>query len=307
MSNPASTASCPESADVIVVGAGVAGLTAARELDKRNVSCIVLEVARSCGRTHVEPAGRPRLAGPGRTMDRADAGSPASLARELGVATFPQHHEGTKLLSWGGKLVTFKGDFPWLSLATQLELGLLDCESNPVRENTSAPTPPGPPDERPNGTARRSNRGSGAICGRAVAALLRRGGAGRLHLGAARSFVPVFLELPQVGTWAGKLISIKGGAQESRLRRRAQRISIRMAEQLGDRLVLECPVRSVAQNGRRRDGRDRPRPLSRPPGDPCHPSASGQTHPLCVGVALPARAVDDSACRWARHQIRRDL
>src|ERR1700691_1642410 len=115
-----------QTADVVIVGAGVAGLTAARELTKRNVGCLVLEARdRVGGRTLSQKVGRDWLdlggqwIGP--TQDRL-----AALARELGIATFPQHHEGTKLLSWGGKLVTFKGDIPWLSLATQLELGLMD-------------------------------------------------------------------------------------------------------------------------------------------------------------------------------------
>ena len=36
----------------------------------------------------------------GPTQDRL-----AALARELQVATFPQHQDGTKILSWGGKII----------------------------------------------------------------------------------------------------------------------------------------------------------------------------------------------------------
>ena len=40
----------------------------------------------------------------------------AALAKELGVATFPQFHSGRKLLSWGGTLTSYTSDLPRLSL-----------------------------------------------------------------------------------------------------------------------------------------------------------------------------------------------
>ena len=72
-----------QTADVLIVGAGVAGLTAARELTKRNVGCLVLEARdRVGGRTLSQKVGRDWLdlggqwIGP--TQDRL-----AALAREL--------------------------------------------------------------------------------------------------------------------------------------------------------------------------------------------------------------------------------
>ena len=61
-----------------------------------------------------------------------------------------------------------------------------------------------------------------------------------------------FLSYLKTGHGLEKLISIKGGAQESRFVGGAQRISNCMAEQLGGRVVLNCPVRSIT---RRRPGR----------------------------------------------------
>ena len=43
------------------------------------------------------------------------------------------------------------------------------------------------------------------------------------------------------------LTGIPGGAQESRFVGGAQKLSIRMAEALGDRVVLQCPVCAVEQ------------------------------------------------------------
>ena len=151
----------------------------------------------------------------GPTQDRL-----ASLARELGVATFPQHHEGTKLLSWGGKLVTFKGDIPWLSLATQLELGLMDWRIKSYLKHVPAEAP---------WTAQRALEWDGET----VETWKRR----HLRTQGARLFLDVvvravftseprdlsflyFLSYLKSGHGLEKLISIKGGAQESALRGR---------------------------------------------------------------------------------------
>ena len=107
-------AAVPQTADVVVVGAGLAGLCAARELVQRGATCVVLEARdRVGGRTLSQPlAGETiDLGGQwiGPTQNRL-----AALAKELGIATFPQYHSGRKLLSWGGKLTSYTSDLPRL-------------------------------------------------------------------------------------------------------------------------------------------------------------------------------------------------
>src|SRR5262249_33356420 len=111
-----------DSVDVIIVGAGVAGLVAARQLRRRSRTFIVLEARdRVGGRTLSQHVGKELLdlggqwIGP--TQDRL-----AKLARELGVHTFPQYHNGRKILSWGGKLRYYSGDIPWMSPLALWEL-----------------------------------------------------------------------------------------------------------------------------------------------------------------------------------------
>src|ERR671913_2082991 len=100
----------PEQADVVVVGAGLAGLLAARELLAANVSVLVLEARdRVGGRllnhtlangSVVEVGGQ--WVGP--TQDRVLA-----LAEELGVGLFPTYTEGEHFLAIDGAVKRYGG------------------------------------------------------------------------------------------------------------------------------------------------------------------------------------------------------
>src|ERR1700742_4663139 len=119
MSNPT------QSVDVVVVGAGFAGLTAARELTRQGHDVLVFE-------------GRDRVGG--RSFTGSVAGLPAdlggtfvgptqdallSLAAELGVATSPTHHDGKNVLRWRGSTRSYRGTIPQLSLTGLLDIGRL--------------------------------------------------------------------------------------------------------------------------------------------------------------------------------------
>src|SRR5829696_3102836 len=89
-------------ADVCVVGAGLAGLTATRDLEAGGASVVVLEARdRVGGRLLNEPlAGTDHVVevggqwiGP--TQDRL-----AALAAQLGVATHPTYAHGDNLVEW---------------------------------------------------------------------------------------------------------------------------------------------------------------------------------------------------------------
>src|SRR5215218_11200053 len=97
-------------ANVAVVGAGFAGIAAARELERAGRSVVVVEARdRVGGRVLNEPIGDGKVVevggqwvGPG--QDRLYA-----LAREVGVETFPTHSAGQNVIEFRGELKRYTG------------------------------------------------------------------------------------------------------------------------------------------------------------------------------------------------------
>jgi monoamine oxidase len=134
-------------ADVVVVGAGLAGLAAARGLSSSGVSVVVVEARERVGGRvenhdigggHVVEVGGQWI---GPTQDRL-----AALASELGVETFPTHGHGHNVIEYGGALRRYRGTIPRIN-----PLVLLDVERAQRRLNRlSRSVPLHAPWEAPN-------------------------------------------------------------------------------------------------------------------------------------------------------------
>jgi monoamine oxidase len=234
-------------ADVVVVGAGVAGLVAARTLVAGGARVVVLEARdRVGGRTRTERVGRAffdvggQWIGPG--QDRA-----ARLASDLGLTTFPTFTTGTKVLDVHGKVSTYASTIPsvsWIGLA-QIEL------ARRVSDRLGSKVPLDRPDLAPDAetldatTVEQWKRRylHGEVRGLLDAAV-------RTIFGAEPSELSMLFFLWYLHSGGGlyKLAEARGGAQQDRFVEGAGTIAVRMAEALGDRVVVRAPVRAIAQD-----------------------------------------------------------
>ena len=244
-------------ADVAIVGAGLAGLTAARELIAAGHSVVVVEAReRVGGRTlnadlgggHVTELGG-QFIGP--THDRI-----AALAKAVGVPTFPTYNAGQNISLVTGQRVAVprrrpasrptrtsrsdpRADLQLDKLATEVPVDApwtakraAEFDRQTLQDfkaaNISNPRGGGVRPRLP----RRSGAPSRASCRSCTRSRTSRAPATRRRRG---SFV--------------RLITTPSGAQESRFVGGSQLVSERVADRLGRRVVLGTPVRRIVQNG----------------------------------------------------------
>lgn len=236
----------PTEADVVVVGAGLAGLSAARRLLELGQQPFVLEARdRVGGRTLNEEIGDGKIVELGGQWVGPTQTRVLELIEELGLETFPTYVQGRNLFEHNGRLRSYKGTIPKLSPLALAETGVVMARVNRMAARLDP--------ERPWLAAK-----AAAWDSQTFATWLRRnvrtGGARdlmRLAIWAVWAAEPEDLSLLHVLFYirsAGSLetlLDAEGGAQDSRVVGGTQLISLRMAEQLGDRVRLRSPVRRI--------------------------------------------------------------
>jgi monoamine oxidase len=235
--------------DVVVVGAGLAGLTAARELTGAGLDVRVLEARdRVGGRTLSQTVGEHpedivELGGQwvGPTQHEA-----LGLARDFGIATYPTHANGKHLFEdGGGELKRYSGTIPMLAPHVMVDYGQADLRLKRLIKTVD----PESPWEGEN--AERLDEQSFATWLRRTAKTKTAREALTTAIRAVFSVEPADVSLLHVLFYAASaggwddLLDTEGGAQQDRLAGGTQQLSVRMAEELADRVELDSPVRSI--------------------------------------------------------------
>ncbi len=239
-----------EEVDVVIIGAGFAGLAAARQLARTGLDVLVLE-------------GRDRVGG--RSWTQATAGIPLDLgatfvgpgqdavlelARELGVATTPTYCAGNNVIHWRGKLRSYRGTVPKLSPATLANLGWVRWQLARLTRDVPIDAPWKAPE------ARRLDAMSlrqWLVSVRAAPAthdLMAI--AARVTWGAEPDDVSMLHVLRYVKAAGGldRMLDVTGGAQQDRFPGGTQEIAEKMAAELGDRVRLSTLVDRIIRDER---------------------------------------------------------
>ena len=243
-------------ADVVVVGAGLAGLVAARDLRRAGKSVIVLEARKRVGgRCYSKKlAGASDVANLGATFVGPTQRKIVGLARELGIGVFPTYNTGKNVLFFNGRRDTYEDAIPPVSPTALVEAQLAITQLNDMSKTVPLDAP---------WTAPRAAEWDGQTFETwKLANIQTADGRKLLDLGieAVFSIQPrdvsllfILFYIHSAGS-LDELINTAGGAQESRIEGGTQLIANELRRRLGTkRVVLGAPVRRIVSKGRHVD------------------------------------------------------
>jgi monoamine oxidase len=234
-------------ADVVVVGAGLAGLAAAWDLRRAGLDVLVVEARdRVGGRTLNHDLGDGTMIEVGGQWVGPSQRRILALASELGVATHPTYDTGLKILQLGSKRITYSGLVPRVSPAGLADVGRATFALDRLARRVPQEAPWRAP-------------GAGRLDTLTFASWARRNTRTRL----ARMAVSLFTEgvlacepgevsllhvlfyLHSAGGFR-QLTEVAGAAQQDRFVGGSQVVSQRLAARLGGAVRLGTPVRAIS-------------------------------------------------------------
>jgi monoamine oxidase len=232
--------------DVVVVGAGLAGLSAARALEAAGHKVVVLEARdRVGGRTLNEPIGDGKVVEVGGQWVGPTQDRMYELIAELGLETFATYGEGDNLYEHGDSVRRYRGTIPKVNPVALAEVGFVLARLNRLARSVSP--------DAPWAAARASTWDS-----QTFADWSRR----KIRTSVAREMLAIAIR----AVWAVEprdvsmlhvlfyirsagslelLLDAEGGAQQDRIVGGSQRIALRMAEELSEAVVMGAPVRAI--------------------------------------------------------------
>lgn len=235
-----------QSVNVVVIGAGIAGLVAARDLVRSGADVAVLEARDRVGGRLLNaelPGGAPievggQWVGPG--QDRVLA-----LIKELGLSTYPTYTAGQHIAELGKARTLYTGRIPRVNPLALADIAQTQWRLDRIARQVAATDP------------WRADRAE-ELDGQTFATWLRRTArtaAGRSYFRliteAVLSTEPEDLSALCVAFYVGAgggldaMINTAGGAQQDRVVGGTQHIALALAEELGDRVILDAAVTDI--------------------------------------------------------------
>lgn len=234
--------------DVVVVGAGFAGLSTAERLMSMGRSVVVLE-------------GNSRVGGRSLTGQVADIPvdfgatwvakrhtAIRDLARRMGCTTTAQYKAGRNVMWKEGRRHTYKGTIPLLSPIALVDMIRMQSALNKLVATIDVDAPWDSPQAAKLDSIsfaewldlKRAHRATWALM--VVIA--------KVQWGCLPGDVSLLHVLRYIKAAGGidHMLDVENGQQEERIVETTQEIAKRVAADLGDRLLLETPVRRISQN-----------------------------------------------------------
>jgi len=237
--------------DVLVVGAGIAGLIAARELVAAGRTVVVLEARdRVGGRTWSRRLDDATVVDVGGQWIGPQQLRMAKLVAELGLETFPTYNEGDNILRFGETQGRYRGTIPRINPFVLADMGQAQLRFDRLarRVPLGAPWSAARADDWDSQTFETWIRRN---CATPKARSLM-----RLYSAAVFAAEPADFSLLHAlfythsGSGVDVLAGTANGAQQDRFVEGAQSVSARLTGVLGDVVHLSTPVRSITQDER---------------------------------------------------------
>ncbi|HHK0531366.1 TPA: flavin monoamine oxidase family protein [Pseudomonas aeruginosa] len=234
--------------DTIVIGAGVAGLRAALDLQSAGKRVLVLEARNRVGGRSMPGTVAGQVVDFGGQWLGAEHHVFREQAESLGVEVYPQPADGNNLVSLEGKVESYSSQLPKLPWSALLGLGIADQYlQHDVRQfGEAAPW-------LAENAAELDRESLEAWIGRKVHT---KGARGLIQLIAKAILCAepsevsylFFLEVLRQGHGLNTMIGVKGGAQQDKFIGGAWQIPKRMADLLPEQVLLNCPVHAIEQD-----------------------------------------------------------